>query len=89
MASLHSHLNSAEGSKCLNFILSIFFSVLERNTVKCPRGHFIENAMCNVNDLGWGCTFFHREPVGKQTQDSLRSVLQGSAALRLQRLAEG
>lgn len=57
MDSLHSHLNSAEGSKCLNFTLSIF-SVLERNTVKCLRGSFIENAMFNVNELGWGHTFF-------------------------------
>lgn len=65
-----------------------FFSVLERNIVKCPRGNFIENAMCNVNDLGWGCTFFHREPAGKQTQDLMRSVLQRSTALWLQRLAE-
>lgn len=77
MDSLHSHLNSAEGSKCLNFILSTF-SVLERNTVTCPRGSFIENAMCNVNELGWVHTFFHTEPVQKQIRDSRRNSLQVS-----------
>lgn len=80
MDSSHSHLNSAEGSKCLNFILSIF-SVLERNTVKCPRGSFTENAMRNVNELGWGHTFFHIEPVQKQIRDSRSDDLQGSAGL--------
>lgn len=77
MDSLHSHLNSAEGSKCLNFILSTF-SVLERSTVTCPRGSFIENAMCNVNELGWVHTFFHTEPVQKQIRDSRRNSLQVS-----------
>lgn len=57
-----------------------FFSVLERNTVKCPRGSFIENAMCNVNDLGWGCTFFPWR-ASRETNTGLDgNVLQGSTA---------
>lgn len=51
--------------------------MLERNRVKCPRGSFIENAMCNVNELGRGHTFFHIEPVQKRIRNTRRKDLQG------------
>lgn len=54
-----------------------FFSVLERNRVKCPKGSFIENAMCNVNELGRGRMFFHIEPMQEQIRNRRRNHLQG------------